>query len=83
MFQGYSQEQSNRWKIEWFYIPAGLGFGVIALVQIRHIWKRESHSGVSNETLYVDEPNAFVFKPWQVVAQIIFFNLLFVKKLKK
>lgn len=66
--RGYvnTQGNPNGWKIEWFYIPAGVGFGVIALIQIRHIWRRKQQQNIVVEIPYEDKAAAFVFKQWQV-----------------
>lgn len=61
---------SDSWsKIEWFYIPAGLGFALIGFLQLKHIWKREQkkHDKVSdvNNNSSVEE-RRFIFKAWQV-----------------
>lgn len=78
---GESTSPSSRgaWpKIEWFYIPAGLGFALIGFLQLKHILKREQkHRNRSSNTittalstdeenLEVDNRAGFVFTKWQV-----------------
>jgi len=39
---GQSHEKKKTWfGMEWFYIPAGVGFGLICFIQFRHILRRE------------------------------------------
>lgn len=60
--QGHQQKKSFP-RIEWFYIPAGVGFGLLCLIQLKHIWKREQR-----KIAYPDgvENPGFVFQQWQV-----------------
>lgn len=54
--------QKSSWpRIEWFYIPASVGFGVLFLIQLKHMWK-----GVKSKTIYNDVKQGFVFSQWQV-----------------
>lgn len=71
-----SSSVSREWpKIEWFYIPAGLGFALIGFLQFKHILKREqkqrgltnsNNNGIDEENIQQNNNRAFVFSKWQV-----------------
>lgn len=65
---------SGKWpKIEWFYIPAGLGFALIGFIQLKHILRREqkqrnfgSIKTDDEDTTIRHSPTGFVLSKWQV-----------------
>uniref|UniRef100_T2M4B0 phosphatidylserine decarboxylase n=1 Tax=Hydra vulgaris TaxID=6087 RepID=T2M4B0_HYDVU len=61
------QEHERRSRIEWFYIPAGVGFGLLCFIQLKHMWRRQRNAPFDEAN---DEPlkNGFIFKSWQVEA---------------
>lgn len=57
-----AHQESKRWpRLDWFYIPASVGFGVVAFIQLKHMWKR-------NKVEYsdVDGNSSLVLNQWQV-----------------
>jgi len=50
-----------------------VGFGVIAFIQLKHIWQREKKSNIPSGMIpYEDETAGFIFKQWQVLRVEVF-----------
>jgi len=58
--------QKSSWSgLEWLYIPASVGFGVVVLIQLKHMWKRkDGHQEVDVPDLSVNQ--GYVLSQWQV-----------------
>jgi len=63
----------QRWswpRVEWYYIPASVGFGVICFIQLKHMWKRKGHSTpLVDDDSNLDVSPSLSFAPRYVLAQ--------------
>ena len=55
--------------IEWFFIPASVGFGLICFLKLKHIIKRNKDVSFDE-----DDQSSSLLKPWQVVICCYYFE---------